>query len=146
MVLRIKEREEAIQLLAMDPQVCGKLLMLHRKGIGVDVDALHGGIPLRQSTGKGLQMGSRKNRRLRQRKSGFDGCSNVFGIYENIQAEEIGRWTLQGQQGWGRALLAGRTLCPCGCVAAPLTCTPSPSGVFWSKKNLREVLFHLDSV
>ena len=28
MVLRIKEREEAIQLLAMDPQVCGKLLTL----------------------------------------------------------------------------------------------------------------------
>ena len=28
----IKEREQAIQLLAMDPQVCGKLLTHHRRG------------------------------------------------------------------------------------------------------------------
>ena len=31
MVLNIKEREEAIQLLVMDPQVCSKLLTHHRK-------------------------------------------------------------------------------------------------------------------
>ena len=53
MVLRIKEREEAIYLLAMDPQVCGKLLKLHRKGNGVDVETLHDRIPLRQDAGKG---------------------------------------------------------------------------------------------
>ena len=45
MVLRIKERVEAIQLIAMDPQVCGKLLTLHRKGNGVDVEALRDRIP-----------------------------------------------------------------------------------------------------
>ena len=33
MVLRIKEREEDIQLLAMDTQVCGKLLTLHRRAM-----------------------------------------------------------------------------------------------------------------
>ncbi len=53
MVLRIKEREEAIWLLAMEPWVCGKLLTLHRRGNGVDVEALRDRIPLRQDTGKG---------------------------------------------------------------------------------------------
>ena len=45
MVSRIKEREEAIQLLAMDPQVCGKLPTLHQRANGVDVEALRDGIP-----------------------------------------------------------------------------------------------------
>ena len=52
MVLRIKEREEAIQILAMDPQVYGKIFTLHRKGNRVDVDALHDRIPLWQDAGK----------------------------------------------------------------------------------------------
>ena len=30
--MRIKEREEAIFLITMDPKVCGKLLTLHRRG------------------------------------------------------------------------------------------------------------------
>ena len=30
----------------MDPKVCGKLLTTHRKGYGVDVEALHGGFPV----------------------------------------------------------------------------------------------------
>ena len=29
----------------MDPKVCGKLLTTHRRGYGVDVEALHGGTP-----------------------------------------------------------------------------------------------------
>ena len=37
----------------MDPNVCGKLLTLHRRGNGVDVEALRDRIPLRQGTGKG---------------------------------------------------------------------------------------------
>ena len=53
MVLKIIEREEAIQLLAMDPKVWGEQLTHHRKGNGVDVDALRDRIPLRQFTGKG---------------------------------------------------------------------------------------------
>ena len=85
MVLKIKEREEAIQLLAMDPQVCGKLLTHHRKGSKVDVGALRDRFPLRQSTRKGLQMGSRKNRGLRRRK-GFLFCPCVgLGIFVNLQ-------------------------------------------------------------
>ena len=47
-----RERQEAISLLAMDPYLCGKLLTLRRKGNGVDVEALHDRIPLRQDAGK----------------------------------------------------------------------------------------------
>ena len=32
----------------MDSKVCGKLLMLHRRGYGVDVEAICDRIPLRQ--------------------------------------------------------------------------------------------------
>ena len=32
----------------MDPKVCGKLLTHHRRGYGVDVEALRDRIPLRQ--------------------------------------------------------------------------------------------------
>ena len=37
----------------MDPKVCGKLLTHHRRGYGLDVQALHDRIPLRQITEKG---------------------------------------------------------------------------------------------
>ena len=37
----------------MDPKVCGKLLTTHRKGYGVDVEALRGGFLLRQNTDDG---------------------------------------------------------------------------------------------
>ena len=36
----------------MDPKVHGKLRTLHRRGNGVDVEALHDRFPLRQITGK----------------------------------------------------------------------------------------------
>ena len=36
--MRSKEREEAIQLITMDPKVFGKLLTHHRRGYGVDVE------------------------------------------------------------------------------------------------------------
>ena len=50
----------------MDPKVYGKLLTTHRKGYGVDVEALRGGFPLRQNAGDGSKMGSRGYRRLRR--------------------------------------------------------------------------------
>ena len=53
----------------MDPKVCGKLLTHHRRGNGVDVDALRDRIPLRQITGKGSKIGSHGNRGFRWRKS-----------------------------------------------------------------------------
>ena len=108
MVLRIKERErereESIQLLAMDSQVCGKLLTLHRKGNRVDVEALCDRIPLRQGAGKG-----------RWDLTGTEGCGGgkVFqwmpllvwgymGIYR--QKDQVKR-VMGAPQGWGRALL-----------------------------------------
>ena len=60
-----REREEAIWLITMDPKVCGKLPTTHRRGYGVDVEALHDQCPLRRSTGKGPKMGSHGYRRLR---------------------------------------------------------------------------------
>ena len=50
----------------MDPKVCGKLLTTHRRGYGVDVEALHGWFPLRWSTDEGSKMGSCRYRRLQQ--------------------------------------------------------------------------------
>ena len=37
----------------MDPKVCGKLLTHHRRGYGVDVEALRDRLPLWQDAGKG---------------------------------------------------------------------------------------------
>ena len=53
MVLRSKKIEEAIYLINMDPKVYGKLPTTHRRGYGVDVEALRGGFPLRQNAGDG---------------------------------------------------------------------------------------------
>ena len=99
MVLRIKEREEAIQLLAMDPYVCGKLLTLHRKGNRVDVEALRDQIPLRKGAGKGPKVGSHGNRGLRWRKSIFVDASVGLGIFVNLQAKEQGQGVLEGARG-----------------------------------------------
>ena len=64
----------------MDPKVYGKLLTTHRKGYGVDVEALHGRFPLRQSAGEGSKMGSRGYRRLRRWKLCFGVSLDVFGV------------------------------------------------------------------
>ena len=78
--MRSKKREEANYLITMDPKVCGKLLTTHRRGYGVDVEALYGRFPLRRSAGEGSKMGSRGYRRLRWWKLCF-GCSlDVFGV------------------------------------------------------------------
>ena len=96
MILRIKEREVAIQLLATNPYVCGKLLTLHRKGNRVDVEALRDRIPLRQGARKGPQMGSHGHRRLRWWKSVFVDTSGGCGIYVNIQAKQLGQGSHEG--------------------------------------------------
>ena len=63
----------------MDPKVCGKLLTTDRKGYVVDVEALHGGIPLRQNAGDSSKMGYRGYRRLRWWKLCFNCSLDVFG-------------------------------------------------------------------
>ena len=74
--MRSKEREEA--------KVCVKLLTHHRRGYGVDVEALRDQFPLRQSAGKGPKIGSHGYRRLGRWKYGFVVLSNVFRVYEYI--------------------------------------------------------------
>ena len=64
----------------MDPKVCGKLLMLHRRGNGVDVEALHDRFPLRQIAGKGPKMESHGYRRFRRWKSVFVALADVSRV------------------------------------------------------------------
>ena len=64
----------------MDQKVCGKLLTLHRRGYGVDVEALHDRFPLRQIAGKGPKMGSHGYRRLRQWKIGLVALPGVSRV------------------------------------------------------------------
>ena len=128
MVLRIKEREESIYLLAMDPEVCGKLLTLYRKGNGVDVEAPRDQIPLREIAEKGPKMGSRRYRRLRRWKSGFV-APWMFSGYKSIyrRKKQVGGAT-RGPRGWGA---------PFGLVAF-LTSTPSLLDCVCSKEDPRD--------
>ena len=96
MVLRIKEREEAIQLITMDPKVCGKLLTHHRRGYGVDVEALRDGCPLQRSSGIGPKMGSHGYRRLRWWNQVFGSVSGSLGVRRYIQEEGVRRWSNRG--------------------------------------------------
>ena len=107
MVLRFKEREEAIQLITMDPKVCGKLLTTHRRGLGDDVKALHGRFPLWRRAGEGSKMGSRGYRRLRRWKQFFVVTSDVFEVHGYMQEEEVGRWTPEGPTRQGARLVGG---------------------------------------
>ena len=64
----------------MDPKVCGKLLTLHQRCYGVDVEALRDRFPLRQIAGKGPKMGSHGYKRLQWWKSGFVATLDVFRV------------------------------------------------------------------
>ena len=141
MVLRIKEREEAIQLLAIDPQVYCKLVTLHRKGNRVDVDDPRDQIPLRQDTGKGPQMGSHGYRRLRRWKSVFVDSAGGLGIYVNIQVKELGQDSHRGPTrvgGMPSVLVAASWLLRLYLQVSWLSSGP--------RKIIAKVLFRLDSV
>ena len=141
MVLRIKEREEAIQLLAMDPQVFGKLLTLHQKGYRVDVEALRDRIPLRQDAGKGPQMGSH----------GYRGCGGgkvfswmplmVLGYKRIYRRRNQVRRPMRAPQDRGMPYLPGHALHPRGYLVAYPTSSPSLPICFWSKKDHRKSFF-----
>ena len=78
------QRERRSHLATSYGPVYGKLLTHHWKGSKVDEEALHDRFPLRQSTGKGLQMGSWKNRGLRRRKGFLFWLSDGFPIFVNL--------------------------------------------------------------
>ena len=87
----------------MDPKVCGKLLTTHRRGYGVDVEALRDWIPLRQFAGKGPKMGSHGYRRLRWWKM-VSWLSWMFLGYKSIyRRRKSVRGAIRGPRGWGRA-------------------------------------------
>ena len=130
----------------MDPKVCGKLLTLHRRGNGVDVEALRDRFPLRQITGKGPRWDL----------TGTEGCgggkvvswiSAMFLGYKSIyrQKKYVGGAT-RGPRGWGRAYPLGAP----SCLVAASWCSRLQLQVFWfafgPRKIIMKVSFRLDSV
>ena len=113
--------------------------MLHRKGNGVDVEALRDRIPLRQDTGEGRRwdlMGTKgcgSGKVFSWLPLLFLGYMRIYIGGRNRSVESRG-----AHKGGACALPPGHASRPCGRLVAFLTCTPSPLDVFWSKKNHRE--------
>ena len=123
----------------MDPKVCGKLLTTHRRGLGYDVEALHGRFPLRRSAGEGSKMGSRGYRRLRRWKLFFVGSLDVFRVRGYIYEEEVRRWPPEGPTRQGcTPCRGGRTVHSRGRLGCFLACTPSPLDHVRSKNHAPE--------
>ena len=61
----------------MDPKVCGKLLTHHRRGHGVDVEALRDRFPLRRSA-KNAQDGISRVHKVAAVEIGFRGAPRCF--------------------------------------------------------------------
>ena len=91
----------------MDPKVCGKLLTTHRRGYGVDVEALRGRFLLWRSTGEGSKMGYRGYRRLRRWKLCFGCTEDVFGVRMLTYEDEVRRWPPEGPMRQGGAPYRG---------------------------------------
>ena len=122
----------------MDPKVCGKLLTHHRRGYGVDVEALRDRFPLRRSAGKAPRwdlMGT----------EGCGGgnrvswCSRMFSGYMRIyRPKKSARGAMRGPRGWGARLTPGRALLPRGLLVSFMTSTPSLLDCVCSKNNSPE--------
>ena len=68
----------------MDPKVCAELLTHHRRGYGVDVQALHDRFPLGRSAGKGPKMGSHGVQKVAVVEKWFRGPPRCFQGYKSI--------------------------------------------------------------
>ena len=116
----------------MDPKVCGKLLTHHRRGYGVDVEALRDRGPL----------GGAPEKAPRWDLTGTEGCgsgnraswcSQMFSGYMSIyRRKKSVRGATRGPRGWGRALL------PRGLLVSFLMSTPSLLDCVYSKNNSPE--------
>ena len=62
----------------MDPKVYGKLLTHHRRGYGVDVEALRDHFPLWRSAGKSPQDGISRVQKVAAVEIGFRGAPGCF--------------------------------------------------------------------
>ena len=122
----------------MDLKVCGRLLTLHRRDNGVDVEALRDRFRLRRSVEKGPKMGSHGYRRLRRWKSGFVAPPDVLGYKSIYRRKKYVSGAPWGPRGWGRAYPPRRVLLPRGRLAEFQTSTPSLLDCFCSKKDHRE--------
>ena len=126
----------------MDPKVCGKLLTHHRRGYGVDVEALRDRFPLRQIAGKGPKMGSHGYRRLRRWKV-VSWLPLMFLGYKSINRQKSTSVELRGAHEGG-------------CAPTPWARPPASWSsrlqlqVFWiafgPRKIIAKVSFRLDSV
>ena len=87
----------------MDPKVCGKLLMLHQRGNGVDIEALRDQFPLRQIAGKGPKTGSHGYRRVRRWKSGFVSPLMFLGYMSIYKEKKYVGGATRAHEGGGRA-------------------------------------------
>ena len=116
----------------MDPKVCSKLLTHHRRGYGVDVEALCDRFPLRQIAGKGPRWDL----------TGTEGCGGgkvvswlplMFLGYKSIyRRKKYISGAPWGPRGWGCALL------PRGRLTDFQTSTPGLLVCVCSKKDPRE--------
>ena len=119
----------------MGPKVYGKLLTTQRKGLGDDVEALHGRFPLRWSAGEGSKMGSRRYRRLRRWKIVFCGAPRWFqGTWVYIGGRSRSMDARGAHEGGGAPTCRGRAGHPRGLLLCCLTSTPSPLDHVCSKK------------
>ena len=126
-VLIIKEREEAIQLLTMDPQVYKELLTHHRRRTNGHDEPLHDGVQI-----------------------GSDG-SGLCGGWINISSTPQGFWNIGvfieqrgvagghrgGHNPTGRAWASRRALVSCAHLGLPLRYFFGPLDVFQSKKSTK---------
>ena len=109
----------------MDPKVSSKLLTHHRRGYGVDVEALRDQCPPPAGRQKRPQDGISRVQKVAAVEIGFRGAPGCFrGIWVYIG----GRSTLvdlRGAHKGGARLPPGRALLPRGLLASFLTSTPS---------------------
>ena len=123
----------------MDPKVYGKLLTHHRRGYGVDVEALRDRCPLRRSTEKGPKMGSHGYRRVAAVEKWFRGSPGWFqGIRVYIGERSRSVEPRGAHKGGGHAYPPGRASLPRGRLVASLTSTPSLLDCVCSKNDPRE--------
>ena len=104
MVLRIKQRENAIQLLAMDPQVCGKLIVLIGEAMVFMQKPSMIGSPSKRLPKKAPRWDL----------TGTEGCGGgkvvswlplIFLGYKSVyRRRNQVRGATRGPRGWGRAL------------------------------------------
>ena len=135
-VLKTQEREEAIQLLAMDPQVYGELLTHHRRGHGVE-EALRIQIPPPAGHQDVPQMGSCRDRSLRRRKSIFVALSLVVSDFLGIyRRKKQGKGATRGPQACQAP--PGCAQGACGLPRSPLTWFSCSPRIFCSGKNHSE--------